>query len=248
VSADPPLSPMATLRWAVVQRILSELAPRRVLEIGCGQGGFGARIAGRAEYLGVEPDRASCQVAAERIQPRGGQVWHGTSDLVDPTDRFDLLCAFEVLEHLPNDKDALRDWTTRLAPGGHILVSVPAWPDRFGPWDEMVGHYRRYSPEQLDDLLSSIGAEDVRPVLYGWPLGYLLELTRNRIAQHRGRCAEEPLTSRSAASGRLFQPKQALGPAVRWGTRPFVAMQRWRPDSGIGLVGVARLTRSPDAA
>jgi hypothetical protein len=79
-------------------------------------------------------------------------------------------------------------------------------------------------PEQLEDLLSSIGAEDVRHVLYGWPL-----------------------TSRSAASGRLFQPKQALGPAVRWGTRPFVAMQRWRPDSGVGLVGVARLTRSPEA-
>jgi SAM-dependent methyltransferase len=227
----------------VIRGILSDLSPRRVFEIGCGQGGFGARIAVQADYVGVEPDHASFRIAAARIQPRGGRVLQGTSDLVDPTDRFDLLCAFEVLEHLADDRKALRDWTSRLLPGGHVVVSVPAWPDRFGPMDELVGHYRRYSPDQLDDLLWSVGAADVRHVLYGWPLGYLLELTRNGIARRKGTCTEETLVSRSAASGRLFQPKQAVGTAVRLGTRPFAAIQRCRPDSGVGLVGVARMSR-----
>jgi SAM-dependent methyltransferase len=237
----PPLSPMATLRWAVTKPMLAELSPRRVFEVGCGQGGFGARIAATgAQYVGVEPDQTSFSVASERIEPLGGRVLNGTSDLVDATEQFDLICAFEVIEHLPDDRHALVDWTRRLAPGGHVVVSVPAWPDRFGSMDALVGHYRRYAPDQLDELFRSMGYLDVRHVLYGWPLGYVLEAGRNIVARRRGSASEDSMTSRSATSGRLFQPKRALGTAIRWGTWPFAAIQRLRPETGVGLVAVAR--------
>ena len=235
----PPLTPMGTLRWSVVQRLIDDIRPATVLEVGCGQGGFGARLAERADYVGCEPDAESFAVAQRRIEPFGGVVLCGTSDLVgDRT--FDLVCAFEVLEHLEDDASALDSWARHLSPGGALLVSVPAWPDRFGAMDGLVGHYRRYTPEQLDGLLLKAGCADVRHALYGWPLGFALEAARNRIASRRGDARESSMAARSAGSGRLFQPKHLAGGAVRAGTAPFTVAQRLRPTVGTGLVAVGR--------
>ena len=234
-----PLTPMATLRWAVVRPILRQLSPQRVFEVGCGQGAFGSRIAAMADYLGVEPDEQSYEVARDRVAPAGGTVLHGLSDLVPREPAFDLVCAFEVLEHLEHDTESLRDWMTRLKPGGSVVVSVPAWPERFTKMDELVGHYRRYRPEDIDRVLRDAGCTNVRHVLYGWPLGYALEAVRVRIAERRGVGSEDGgMESRSATSGRLFQPKKAAGAVVRVGVAPFTAVQKARPATGVGLVAV----------
>jgi SAM-dependent methyltransferase len=239
MTARPPLTPMGTLRWSVVRRLLDEIRPATVLELGCGQGGFGARLAERSRYVGCEPDAESCAVAQRRIEPLGGQVLHGTSELVgDRT--FDLVCAFEVLEHIEDDAGTLASWAEHLGPGGALVVSVPAWPDRFGPMDEVVGHYRRYTPEQLGGLLLKAGCAEVRHVLYGWPLGFALEAARNRIARQRDDANANSMAARSATSGRLFQPKRLAGAAVRAATGPFTVVQRLRPTVGTGLVAVGR--------
>jgi SAM-dependent methyltransferase len=239
LTRQPPLTPMGSLRWSVVRGLIDELRPGTVLEVGCGQGGFGARLAGRAQYVGCEPDAESYAVARERIEPLGGVVLAGTSDLVgDRT--FDLVCAFEVLEHLEDDAGALVSWARHVGPGGALVVSVPAWPDRFGAMDELVGHYRRYTPEQLDGLLLKTGCAEVRHVLYGWPLGFALEAARERIARRRSDARESTMATRSATSGRLFQPKHLTGAAVRAATAPFTVLSRLRPTVGTGLVAVGR--------
>jgi SAM-dependent methyltransferase len=240
----PPLSPMATLRWSVVARILAQLAPKRVLEVGCGQGGFGARIAalpGVDRYVGVEPDERSWTVAHDRIAPLGGDVRHGTSALVGTDEQFDLVCAFEVIEHLEDDRGALASWAAHLVAGGTVLVSVPAGPERFGPMDRLVGHYRRYTPASLSDALRAGGCAQVTVTAYGWPLGYALESVRNRIAARRtdsggAALSEDGMQERSATSGRLLQPREVAGALVRVGVAPFALIQQWRPATGTGLV------------
>lgn len=245
----PPLTANAWLRWDVVARLLDPV-PGTVLEVGCGQGGVGVRLAGVADhYLGVEPDAASAETACRRLDRLGrGRVVQGLVDDVLPAEaRFDLVCAFEVLEHIEDDRAALRAWAARVRPGGRLLVSTPAFAARFGPSDEMVGHFRRYEPSQLAALLEESGLDDAQVVVYGAPLGFALEAARNVIGRRRlarrpgpgDRHWEPSRADLTSTSGRLFQPSVGLGVLTRAATAPFRRVQRAFPQRGTGLVAVA---------
>ncbi|HEY6791083.1 MAG TPA: class I SAM-dependent methyltransferase, partial [Trebonia sp.] len=120
VNAIAPLAPNAWLRFDLVERMLPA-GVTDVLEIGCGGGAFGARLAQRYNYLGVEPDIESCKVAQQRVAAGGaGEVRNILAeDLGDA--QFDLVCAFEVLEHIDDDAAAVKDWLARVRPGGWLL-------------------------------------------------------------------------------------------------------------------------------
>ncbi|MDE3203952.1 MAG: class I SAM-dependent methyltransferase [Acidobacteriota bacterium] len=240
----PPLSPLGRLRWALVCEELGRIGPATVLEVGCGQGAVGARLAGRYGYVGVEPDRESFEVARQRIEPAGGRVYRGTVADV-PDGRFDVVCAFEVLEHIDDDAAALRAWCRRLAPEGTLILSVPAGPERFGASDRAVGHYRRYTRDGIVALMAEVGMGDVTAVHYGWPLGLATEAVRNWLVTLRGGPdAAVGMASRSSASGRSLQPGALAGLVVEAVSPPFVALQRRCPDRGVGLV----VTGRPEAA
>jgi SAM-dependent methyltransferase len=237
----PPLTARANLRWAVLRPTLARLAPRDILELGCGQGSVGARLAQFGTYTGVEPDESSWETAKARIEPSGGTVLHGDHHKVPEGAEFDLVCAFEVLEHIADDRDTLADWVQFIRPGGRLMVSVPADQERFGPSDELVGHYRRYSNEGLAELLTAVGCSDIAIRRYGWPVGYALEAVSNRVSAKKlaapvSGVAEE----RSATSGRYLQPKNVAGQVLRWGMAPFTKVQELAPARGIGLVAVAK--------
>ena len=237
---DPPLPPRAALRWSVVRRLVHSINPHSILEIGCGMGAFGVRLARIAPYTAVEPDDTSFEVASPRIGAAGGTVLHGDHTTVTD-DRFDLVCAFEVLEHLEDDATALREWMALVQPGGSLLLSVPADPERLGPFDAMVGHFRRYAADDLRRLLVEAGGEDVTLVHYAWPLGYALDAVRDRLASRSPDGMGETAEQRTAGSGRVLQPRaRVLGWGVRVGVAPFVALQRLRPGTGPALVALAR--------
>lgn len=249
MDAVAPLMPNTWLRFDAISRLLPD-GVTDVLEIGCGQGAVGARLALRYDdYLGIEPDETSYTVASGRVAAVGrGEVRNlMAKELGDR--RFDLVCAFEVLEHLEDDKAALAEFAEKVKPGGWLLLSVPAYQDRFGPWDELVGHFRRYDPQGMTELLSSAGFEDVEVLHCGAGLGFVLEGIRNAIGKRRlARAADTSIEERTAGSGRLFQPSGRLrGAAIRLGTDPFRFLQRAFPDKGTGLVVRARLGGSAAA-
>jgi SAM-dependent methyltransferase len=263
----PPLAANAWLRWDVTRRLVPKQA-RSVLEVGCGGGGFGARLSVGRDYLGVEPDETSAATARARVTAAGagGEVRTGrVEDVVEDGRAFDLVCAFEVLEHLEDDDAALDDWVARVRPGGWLLLSTPAFSARYAAWDEVVGHYRRYEPDQLRALLEAHGLVDVEVVVYGAPLGFPLEAARNALGRRRLRRSRETVTAAPApaaapaphpdadtmqqltsVSGRLFQPSGAVGGLLaQAGTAPFRLVQRRLPRSGTGLVARGRRPVTP---
>ena len=119
--ALPTLTTNAWLRFDSIRKGLRTAQPRTVLEIGAGEGGLGSWLARRYEYTGVELDDRSRAAAEARIAALG----HGTvaAKLSDVTVHdFDLVAAFEVLEHIADDDQALRDWRDHLRPDGWLLL------------------------------------------------------------------------------------------------------------------------------
>jgi SAM-dependent methyltransferase len=236
----PPLSPSASLRWPIIKRRLRAIAPSSIIEAGSGMGAMACRLASAYEYRGYEPDPASFGVAEIRLHELGrGRV---INDAVpaSPDRQFDLLVAFEVLEHLHDDHDVLASWSNWVKPGGHIMVSVPADPDRFDDCDRLVGHVRRYTRDSLRDLIESTGHGVVSIDTWGMPAGYLLEWVRNARARH----AVGDVGVGTPGSGRLNQPKGSLGTLMGIAIRPFGILQApFRgTDLGVGFVAVASVS------
>ena len=241
----PPLAPSARLRWDVVERHLAELPPDpRILELGAGSGAAAARLALIGDYVGVEPDEESNRIARSRL-PRSARMFVAIEDVNDHD--FDLLCSFEVLEHIEDDLGELQSWVSHLRPGGLVIVSVPAYRHRFAAADEGVGHLRRYDPVDLVVLLERAGLVEVDVRAYGFPLGYLLEWVRNRLAVRDAKrsAGKGPLdiADRTAGSGRLRQPPVWASRAIDVATWPFRVIQRANPlrSLGSGLIGRARM-------
>lgn len=205
-----------------------------------GQGAFAVRLALLARrYLGFEPDRQAYEVAARRLSSFASASVRNEPIPVAPTSAADLLCAFEVLEHLPDDLTAILQWVEWLESGGILVVSVPGRPDCFGRWDLAVGHFRRYTRDDLGALLSGAGLLDVRVEAYGFPLGLFLDFARNHFLPVPERARPADATGRS---GRLYQPPDIAGTLLAIAMWPFRLMQRpWaKSELNTGLVAVGR--------
>ncbi len=72
-----------------------------------------------------------------------------------PEDKYDLVCAFDVLEHLKNDLKALNNINACLKTNGYLLLTVPAHPWLFSAHDLALNHQRRYSRKELAKKLQT---------------------------------------------------------------------------------------------
>jgi SAM-dependent methyltransferase len=239
----PPLPLNAWMRYDLVGLILDRLGGEvsSVLEVGAGEGAVGARLAARFDYVGLEPDPLAFVRAAERVGGNG-RVLCGDVSALGPGETFDLLCSFEVLEHLEDDTAALVEWRRRLREGGWLLVSAPAHQHRFGPHDRIVGHYRRYDPQAMRDLLERAGFVEPVVLTCGFPFGYALEVGRNAIGRLAARHGDGSMDAQTAASGRWLQPPDEIGWLTAAIAAPFRLLQRpfVRTGLGTGLVALAR--------
>jgi SAM-dependent methyltransferase len=243
---SPPLTLAGWLRHDVIRRLLSRLHDvKTVLEIGAGEGALGVRLASAYDYVGVEPSPPANARARARVEQLGRGTIVSTLAELDRDRRFDLVCAFEVLEHIADERAALALWRERLRSGGWLLVSVAAGEQRFGPADEHVGHYRRYEPDRLEELLREEGFEVQRRERVGLPLGYALESLRHVVARFSR--PEATKGARTAASGSWLQPPQSLGWLTRMVTSPFRALEHLLPASrpGTNLIVLAKQATRP---
>jgi len=69
--------------------------------------------------------------------------------------RYDVICALDVIEHLPDDRAAVQWMADHLRPDGLIVLTVPAYEWLFSDHDRALGHYRRYTRKQLVSVLPS---------------------------------------------------------------------------------------------
>jgi SAM-dependent methyltransferase len=80
---------------------------------------------------------------------------------------FDLVCAFDIIEHVEEDEQAMSELARVAAPGAVLLISMPLHPALWTPFDEFVGHRRRYEPEAMVALLGRHGFAIQRSAVFG---------------------------------------------------------------------------------
>lgn len=137
------------LREALPPRGLSP-APR-VADVGCGTGGTLSRLPFEVDAIGLEYDREAARIAAARGVRRMIRGEAGALPL--DSGSCDAVLMLDVLEHLADDELAMVEAHRVLAPGGVLLVTVPAHPFLWSPHDVAFHHHRRYRVDELEEKL-----------------------------------------------------------------------------------------------
>lgn len=144
---------------ALLRRVLGEDPGRPVLDVGCGTGFNLGMLSEFGQVEGIEPSPEGLACCRERGLTR---VIQGEAvPLPFPDERFGLVTALDVIEHIEDDLGALREFRRVLRRGGHLLVTTPALPLLYGAHDRIVGHHRRYMAAPLRRRLVEAGLEPV---------------------------------------------------------------------------------------
>lgn len=135
---------------------------RTILEIGVGHGNYTSLLLERGDVLGVDIDDACLAAARERFGPQGLQT--ARMDLADPESiracrdfAPDSIVCLNVLEHVADDAQALRELAGIVVPRGTLGLIVPAHQRLYGRMDAEAGHFRRYSRRGVSELLTGNG-------------------------------------------------------------------------------------------
>ena len=139
---------------SVLRRL--ELPPSiAILDAGCGSGRNMIELARFGTVTGLELAQASAELARARGV---GEVVIGSLDAMPFADAsFDLALALDVIEHLDDDRGALRELRRVVRPGGTLLLTVPAYPWLWSEHDIVNHHRRRYTRHSLDAAAADAG-------------------------------------------------------------------------------------------
>jgi 2-polyprenyl-3-methyl-5-hydroxy-6-metoxy-1,4-benzoquinol methylase len=116
---------------------------KNILEIGCGAGSqLEALSVFDNSVVGSDINAKALEVAANR----GHKVFYqNIEEALAHDTKYDLICAFDVLEHVEHDQVAMTNIYSMLKPDGLFMYSVPAYQFLFSSHDVYLEHFRRYS-------------------------------------------------------------------------------------------------------
>ena len=168
-------------RRAVLTKVLAANLPLdqnlQILDVGCGTGINFSWLKQWGKITGLDTSSEaldycrSKHVYDELVQTDGTNLSLNV--------RFDLITAFDVLEHIPNDIGALQSWSMALKPNGYVFITVPAYQWLFSAHDKALHHQRRYSAKELKQKFTEAGfvVKFISPFFYfTFPMVMLVRL------------------------------------------------------------------------
>lgn len=215
--------PGSILQQMYLQRRFSAVPAGRFLEIGVGRG-FVCNILLSLGWQGVGFDLSETALAeASELNKKfvqNGQLKLHCGDWLDAEqeENYDLIISCFVLEHLDDaaEKVFLQRCVKSLDASGKLALMLPANPERWSVEDEVAGHYRRYSPNDLSSKLSVYGLECQHLVGLNFPLTNLLQPLAHfliRLNMERKTFANLSKKERTKASGHWKIPMLTIFPS-----------------------------------
>lgn len=168
----------------------------RIADVGCGPGTLTPFLKEREYYLAIDHDPAMLEMVRAKC---GEDTNCLQADITQPEFRaalqqkkIDTIVSANTIEHIENDRDALRMMAEALPLGGHLCLLVPAFQWLYGTLDSLDGHYRRYTKASLQARLAGlpITCLDMRyfnmvGALGWWVKGRLLKETAQKAENYR---------------------------------------------------------------
>jgi len=172
--------PWITRRFEVLRRLAADLFAEAtaIAEIGCGHGLLQRQIEDYyyVEVAGFDLNETALKQTACRFSPVCCYDVREQSPEYEA--RFDLILLADVLEHIADQDAFLEAVKFHLAPGGCVLVNVPALQSLYSGYDRAVGHLRRYRIGSLAALAQRHELRLARYTYWGFPLLPLLVLRK----------------------------------------------------------------------
>ena len=215
-------------RFDVLRRLAGSLIPiaGEIAEIGCGHGLLQRQIEetyGR-EVTGFDLNEFALKQSLARLS----NIFCYDIHQQDPSlrQRFDLVFLFDVLEHMADEDQFLRAVMFHLAPGGKLVLNVPAGKWAYSAYDEAAGHVRRYSIRSLQDAAGRNRLQIAKSSYWGLPLAPTLLLRRlwllGKRDRDRDKIISEGFSPRTKVLNRLLSlvsrcepiPQRFLGTSI----------------------------------
>ena len=246
-------APRYLMRRARILRQLNSLEPGRLLEVGPGAGMLLIEAARRGFQCQALEVSIEARTLADKVIALSGQhIPVLAAADVNWKESFNALFAFDVLEHIEHDRQALMQWHDWLRPNGTLLLSVPAHMRMWTAGDEWAGHFRRYERKPLLQLLRETGFTPEICECYGFPLTNLGERLSARVYAkriHRDAGMDSDRKRNNDRSGTDRGPHLKLYPLLsslpgKLALRTFFGMQHFfvGSDLGSGYLVKARRT------
>src|SRR5262249_18579894 len=146
-------------------------------EVGCGLGNFTKMLLDRDMVIALDTEPACIEGIRERYRGQPNLQTFvcdaGQADFPDLSKfRPDSCVCLNVLEHIEDDLQAMRNMASALGSGGVIVLILPAFEALYGPIDHNLGHYRRYNPSSVLRLAATVGLR-IRRMNYMNSIGFL---------------------------------------------------------------------------
>ena len=208
--------------WAI--HSMTAYRENAILEIGCGSGGNLPTLAKYGNVVGVDID-PDALAFANRGRSEAWAVEGNAMHLPQAWgDGFDILLAADMLEHIVNDRQVLREAYRVLQPGGFIVITVPAMPSLWGPHDETLGHQRRYTRGELLQKARNAGFQTaycthtmalLLPAL--WAHRHLLKAPWHKAATYQNPAARvPPWPANQIMEGIMATERMMLAIGAKW--------------------------------
>ncbi|MFT5337474.1 MAG: SAM-dependent methyltransferase [Luteibaculaceae bacterium] len=148
-------------RSIILQKKIEQFLPKKdglkILNVGAATGGTSQMLEQFGAVTSVEYDR-DCFTFLKGIL--SSDVIHGSiTELPFNDSQFDLVCGFDVLEHVQDDKLAMQELTRVTKQNGVVFVTVPAFQSLWSSHDDVNHHFRRYSKGGLLELIKSLNVK-----------------------------------------------------------------------------------------
>lgn len=125
--------------------------PLKILNTGSATGATSLMLKKYGEVLSSEYDKDCSEYLSEILDE---EVLNASLTDLPLEDRsFDLVCAFDVIEHIEDHERAIQEMNRVLTKGGYAFITVPTFNILWSKHDEINHHYRRYKKNELKELL-----------------------------------------------------------------------------------------------